>query len=125
VTPEERLIREFFGAADSSDIPRALDLMTQDVRFRFGSADPTIGHAAVAAAYAAIAEVVASMSHELLTVWRVTEPENAVLCEIVVTYRRHDGSTVTLPSLNVVRLRDGRIADYRIYMDVNPLFGQH
>jgi ketosteroid isomerase-like protein len=64
------------------------------------------------------------MSRLLLTVWTVTEPEQAVLCEIVVTYRRHDGSALAPPSLNVIRLRDGCIADYRIYMDVNPLFGQ-
>lgn len=124
MTPDERLVRAFFCAADSADISSALALMTEDVRFRFGNAEPTLGRAAVAAAYAAMAEVVASMSHELLTVWTVAEPEPAVLCETVVTYRRNNGSAVALPSLNVIRLRDGRIADYGIYMDVNPLFGQ-
>jgi limonene-1,2-epoxide hydrolase len=69
-----------------------------------------------------MAGTVASLSHELLAVWRVEQPEPAVLCEMAVTYRRHDGSRLTLPCLNVFRLRDGRIADYRIYMDVNPVF---
>ena len=51
-----------------------------------------------------------SMSCELLTVWTVTEPEQAVLCKTVVTYRRHDGYALAPPSQNVIRLRQGRIA---------------
>jgi hypothetical protein len=53
--------------------------------------EPTIGHAAVAANAAA-----------------------------AVTYAQHDGSRVTLPCVNAFRLRDGRVADYRIYVDSNP-----
>jgi hypothetical protein len=38
-----------------------------------------------------------------------------------VTYERHDGTRLTLPCVNVFRLRQGLIADYRVYMDINPL----
>ena len=107
---------------DAGDASRALDLMTEDVGFRFGSAEPTVGRAPIADNAIAMAAVVASLSHELRTVWTVDQPEPAVICEMAVTYRRHDGSELTLPCLNVFRLRDGRIADYRIYMDVHPVF---
>src|SRR5207249_6548157 len=66
--------------------------------------------------------VVPGISHDLTTVWTVHDPDPAVICEMSVTYERHDGSRLTLPCLNVFRLRDGRIADYRIYMDINPVF---
>jgi ketosteroid isomerase-like protein len=122
MTPDERTVRELFEAIDTGDTSRALGLMTEDVVFRFGSAEPTVGRGAVATNATAMAGTVASLSHELLAVWRVEQPEPAVLCEMAVTYRRHDGSRLTLPCLNVFRLRDGRIADYRIYMDVNPVF---
>ena len=122
MTAEERTIRELFSALDGGDIDTALSLMTDDVAFRFGSADPTAGRAAVATNAATMAGVIASLSHELLAVWTVEKPEPTVLCEMAVTYRRHDGSSVTLPCLNVFRLRDERIADYRIYMDVHPVF---
>ena len=122
MSPDERTVRELFEALDAGDTSRALGLMTDDVRFRFGSADLTVGRAAVAANATAMAGTVASLSHELLAVWTVEKPEDAVLCEMAVTYQRHDGSRVTLPCLNVFRLRDGRIADYRIYMDANPIF---
>jgi ketosteroid isomerase-like protein len=122
MTPDERTVRDLFEALDAGDTSRALDLMTEDVGFRFGSAEPTVGRAAIAANATAMAGTVASLSHELLAVWTVEKPEPAVLCEMAVTYQRQDGSSVTLPCLNVFRLRNERIADYRIYMDVHPVF---
>ena len=122
MTPEERTIRELFAALDAGDIESVLGLMTEDVAFRFGSADPVVGHAAMAAQFALMAGAIASLSHRLLAVWTTAEPDPAVICEMTVTYRRHDGSQVMLPCANVFRLQDGRVADYRIYMDVNPVF---
>jgi ketosteroid isomerase-like protein len=122
MTPDERTVRDLFDALDAGDISRALGLMTENVRFRFGSAEPTVGRAAVAANATAMAGTVASLSHELLAVWTVKKPQAAVLCEMAVTYQRHDGSGLTLPCFNVFRLHDARIADYRIYMDANPVF---
>jgi ketosteroid isomerase-like protein len=122
VTRDERTVRRLFAAIDAGDAESVLDLLTDDVTFRFGSAEPTTGKAAITANAAAMAEVVASLSHQLSAVWSVERPEPAVLCEMKVTYQRHDRSQITLPCCNVFRLRDGRIADYRIYMDVNPVF---
>ena len=119
MTADERTVRELFAALDAGQAPRALDLLTEDVRFQFCSAEPVVGHEAVAANGAAMATTVTALSHDLHTVWAV---DDAVICEMAVTYTRHDGSRLTLPCLNVFRLRQGRIADYRIYMDVNPVF---
>jgi ketosteroid isomerase-like protein len=124
MTPEERAVRELFAALDAGDVRSALGLMTEDVTLRFGNADPVVGHAAIAAQFTTMAGVIASMSHELRAVWTTGEPDPAVICEMNVTYHRHDGSQLTLPCANVFRLRDGRIADYRIYMDVNPVFAK-
>jgi limonene-1,2-epoxide hydrolase len=52
----------------------------------------------------------------------ITAPTTGLLAAGLVTYQRHDGSRVTLPCFNVFRLRDARIADYRIYVDANPVF---
>jgi ketosteroid isomerase-like protein len=122
VTSDENTARELFAAIDSGDIDGVQSLLTEDVAFRFGSAEATTGKAAIAANAAALAGAVESLSHDMLAVWSVEQPEPAVLCEMTVTYRRHDGSQVILPCCTILRLRDGRVADYRIYMDVNPVF---
>jgi ketosteroid isomerase-like protein len=119
---EERTIRELFAALDAGDVDGALQLMTEDVAFRFGSADPVVGRAAFAEGVSALASTIVSLTHRLLAVWTTVAPDPAVICEMAVTYRRHDGSELTLPCANVFRLQEGRIADYRIYMDVNPVF---
>ncbi|WP_301780998.1 hypothetical protein [Caballeronia sp. SEWSISQ10-4 2] len=41
-----------------------------------------------------------------------------------MTYTRKDGSTLTVPAVTIWRVRDRQIDDYRIYIDVAPLF-QH
>jgi ketosteroid isomerase-like protein len=122
VTRDEDTVRELLAAVDAGDAQRALGLLTDDVRFQFGSAEPTVGQEGVAANAAVLRTAIAGLSHELDTIWTVGEPDPAVICELAVTYERHDGSRLTLPCLNVFRLRDGRIADYRIYMDINPVF---
>ena len=41
---------------------------------------------------------------------------------MTVHYERLDGQRLSLPCANIFRLRDGLIADYRIFMDINPVF---
>jgi len=122
MTRDEQTVRELFAALDAGNTQAALELMTEDVLFRFGSAPPSVGRDDVAANATAMATVVASLSHKLLAVWTVEDPQPAVIGEAAVTYERHDGSRLTLPCVSVFRLREGRVADYRIYMDINPVF---
>ena len=122
MNPAESTVRKLLAAIDAGDFGVALELLTEDVNFRFGSSEPAVGHEAWASTGANLQTVVAGVSHDLSAVWVVEEPEPAVICEMAVTYERHDGSRLTLPCLNVFRLRDRRISDYRIYMDVNPVF---
>ena len=48
---------------------------------------------------------------------------DTVIQDLLVTYTRHDGSTLTVPAANILAVRDERIADYRIYVDANALYG--
>ncbi len=122
ITSGETLVRQFFSAVDAGDMPGFLSTMTADVHFRFGNAEPTVGHEGVGESIAFLAPAVKSLSHDLLQVWTVDAPEPAVICQIDVTYQRHDGSAITLPAVDVFRLRDGLVADCRIYMDTAPVF---
>jgi ketosteroid isomerase-like protein len=39
-----------------------------------------------------------------------------------VHHTRLDGTELTLPCCNVFRLRDGAVTDYRVYMDITPVY---
>ena len=119
---DERIVRELLAALDAGDVETAMGFLAEDVVLRFGNAEPAVGSTSIADTAAAMANVIASMSHTMRAVWTTPQPDPAVICEMDVTYRRHDGTELTLPCVNVFRLRDGRVADYRIYMDINPVF---
>jgi ketosteroid isomerase-like protein len=120
-TPAEDAVRTLFAAVDAGDLNVALQTMTDDVRFSFGSTPATRGAAGFAASAAVLADMVKSMSHDLSTIWTTQGADPAVICEMTVTYHRHDGTMVSLPCVNVFRFRDALIADYRIYMDISPV----
>ena len=85
---EEHTVRELFRATDSGDLARVLELLTDDVHFQFGNAEPAVGHDGFAATAANLQTVVAGISHDLNTVWTVQDPHPAVICEMSVTYER-------------------------------------
>jgi ketosteroid isomerase-like protein len=117
----DQLIRELFAAVDAGDAERVGGFVTEGVRLRFGNAEPLTGRAAVMAASREFSASVAGLHHEIIAVW---QPEQGtVVAELQVTYRRHDGVELTLPCCNIFRLNgDSLVDDYRIYMDVNPVF---
>jgi len=117
----DQFIREMFAAVDAGDEERVGGFVTEGVRFRFGSAEPLTGKAALAAASRQFSASIAGLHHEITDLWQ-PEP-GTVVVELRVTYRRHDGGEVTLPCCNIFRLSsDSLVDDYRIYMDVNPVF---
>ena len=45
-----------------------------------------------------------------------------IIQKLEVTYTRRDGKTVTVPAVNLLRVSDGLIADYEIYVDLAPVY---
>ena len=108
-----------FASIDSMDTEGFLAFLTDDCRFRFGSAPPVSGKASVAEAVGNFFSTIAGLTHSVEKVYRDDE---SVCCEGEVCYRRHDGSEIILPFVIVLRCRGSKIADYRIYTDIGPLY---
>lgn len=107
------------NAIDAKDTPRFLAYLADDAEFRFGNGPPVFGHENIGAVVSGFFGAIRSSRHELLKTW---DAADSVVCEGRVTYTRHDGSTTTLPFVDVLHLRGEKIGRYFIYMDVNPLF---
>jgi ketosteroid isomerase-like protein len=112
-------VQNLFAAFDGNDVDTLTTLVTNDVRLQLMNNEPAFGQQAFASAVAAFHDSVAGIRHEILDVWSDSE---AVIVELRVHYTRLDGGEVTLPCCNVFRLRDTRIADYRSYMDITPVY---
>ncbi len=114
-------ISEIFAAFDAKDVSRFAAFMTDDVRLRLGNAEPVQGKSAFVDAVNAFVGSVAGFRHEVLNVW---SDAGALIAEFDVHYTRLDGNEVTVPCCNVLRLRDGLVAEYRSYIDATPVYAQ-
>jgi ketosteroid isomerase-like protein len=115
----ESLATAMFAAVDRMDTEAFVDHLTDDVVFQFGNAPEVHGRAAVRDAVGGFFAAIAGLRHRLVDVWE--GPESAVVQQWV-DYTRRDGCQVTLPCVNVLRYDGDRVIDYRIYMDVSPVF---
>jgi ketosteroid isomerase-like protein len=111
--------RAIFAAFDAQDVTAFAAFMTDDVRLRVGNADVMEGKSAFIEAVHAFLGSVAGYRHEILNVWR---DDDALIVQMDVHYKRLDGQVVTLPCVNVLRLSDGAVADYRTYYDPTPVY---
>jgi ketosteroid isomerase-like protein len=117
----QKLIHNLFSAIDRKDMEQFLSCIAPDASFRFGSAPAVAGHDAIRAAVGGFFDSIAGLSHELR---QTISSGSALVCEGDVTYTRHDGSEITLPFANVFEFADGLVADYKIYIDIGPLYAQ-
>ena len=120
-TPENNWLNDLFASIDRMDADAFAGFLTEDGSFTFGNQPPARGRAAVRDAVGGFFASIAGLKHRIDRVWR---DENSVVCHGEVTYERMNGDTVTLPFADVFYMQDGLISDYRIFMDVAPLYAE-
>lgn len=108
-----------FAAIDAMDGATFVSYLTDDAIFRFGSAPAVKGRDAIQAAVEGFFETIAGCSH---TIGNSLRQDDTLVCEGEVTYRRHDGSGITLPFTNVLEYDGDLIAHYKIYIDIAALY---
>lgn len=113
------LAHGIFAAFDAKDVPTLVAAVTDDVRLRLGNSEPAEGKPAFAEGVQTFVDSVAGFRHHVLNVW---SEGDVVIAELEVDYIRHDGKELTLPCCNVFRVRNGLVADYRVYMDISPVY---
>ena len=117
---QQALLDKLFTAIDNKDVDGFLECLTADASFRFGSAPAAQGTEAVRAAVDGFFGAIKGLRHN---VTRSMAEDGVLVCEGDVTYTRTDDSEITLPFADVFEMSgDGLIAEYKIYMDIGPLF---
>ena len=117
---QQSLLESLFAAIDDKDVDGFVKFLTTDARFRFGSAPAAQGTEAIRAAVGGFFETIKGLRHE---VSRSMAGDGVLVCEGQVTYTRTDDSEIALPFVDVFEMSgDGLIADYKIYMDIGPLY---
>ena len=110
-----------YEAVDSRDEQRLARFLTENCTFVYANNDPVIGRENIAEYSKKFMALIAGIKHRLLDVRAF---DDVIVSRIEVTYTRKDGSTLTVPAATIWRVRDRQIDDYRIYIDVAPLFAE-
>ena len=111
--------RDLFKAIDTADVEGFMKWLADDCSFTYGSQDPVRGAEAVRAMVDGFLQSFAAVGHQVDANWEV---DGTAITEGTVTYTTDDGRSTAIPFCNVFHLaEDGRIRDYRIYIDPAPL----
>lgn len=121
VTDVSRDFTEYvFAIVDKRDAQGFAALFAPEGRFVFGNADPIVGPAGIAAAVEGFFAGIRGLRHEVRNRW---EDGADTVAELTVEYDRTDDRCVRVPAVTIFARDDaGLITDYRIYVDLAPLF---
>ena len=117
-------IVDLFATIDRMDAAGFAKVFAEDATFRFGNSEPVLGRQDLEQAVAGFFSVIDGLTHQIIGVWTVLGKGGDVTSvESDVTYTRKDGGVVgPLPAMTTIRLQGDEIQDYRIFMDVSPVF---
>jgi uncharacterized protein (TIGR02246 family) len=117
--PEDE-VRRVFQAVDTFDPDVFAALLAEDATMVFGNAEPMAGREAIAAGLRAFYATIGGLRHRIVRHWRVGAD---TIAETEVTYRRLDGEDARAVAVTIWRTRDdGLIDDYRVFVDVAPVY---
>ena len=120
---DQRVV-DLFAVIDTMDVPTIAKAFAEDGTFRFGNSEPAVGREQFEQSVSGFFSMIGGLSHEITGVWSGTWDGGEVKSiEANVTYTRKDGTrTPPLPVTSTLRLTGDLIKDYRIFMDLAPLF---
>ena len=112
------LISALYTAVDEMNAQGVVDQVTEDVRFQLGNFEPITGRDAVKEANASFFETINAMSHTITDVW---SSGDTAICDGTVHYTCKDKSELEVPFAAHLGLREGKVADYKVFVDISGL----
>ncbi|GII77603.1 hypothetical protein Sru01_25850 [Sphaerisporangium rufum] len=116
----DETVRRVFAAVDTFDPEEFGRLLAEDATLVFGNAEPLAGRAAIVAGLREFYATIGGLRHRVVRNWQV---DADIIAETEVTYRRLDGKEVSAVAVSIWHTRDdGLISDYRIFVDLAPVY---
>ncbi len=113
-----RLMTSLYTAVDDMNAQRVVDHVTEDVQFQLGNFEPITGREAVKGGNAAFFSTIKAMRHTIKNIW---SSGDTAICDGTVHYTRLDQSEHEVPFAAHFGIRDEKIADYKVFVDISEL----
>ncbi len=120
----EDFARKFFNAVDQQDVQGLIPYLSQDVRLQMANMPDSLGINALVAAFEATEQRFSAIRHDIQGIYTGTWTEGDVVSvEATAHYKIGNDRDVSLPVTSTLRINgEGKISDYRIFMDPTPAF---
>jgi len=115
----EQWIKDIFRSIDTKSCERFSNFLTDDISFRFGNMPTTLGKPAVTDQVSYFFNSIKSLKHQISDFWSA---DDSIICHGCVCYTRHDDSTLDVPFSNILKVKDQKIREYLIFVDISELF---
>ncbi|MBD2449510.1 nuclear transport factor 2 family protein [Nostoc sp. FACHB-152] len=113
------IVRQMFQAGESMNVNNFVEFYTDDCLYQFSNFPIAYGHQGIKDNSVAFLDTVAKVYHHIKNMWEIG---NTVICEMDVTYIRHDGKVFTLPCCDTIIFKGDKVQELRIYMNIDPVF---
>lgn len=117
----DAVIAQYYQTVDAMDLAAFKAMHTEGARVFFANHPPATGPEQIGQAIGYFWSTIGGLSHRIVNRW--DHPDETVL-EVAVDYTRQDGSHVVLPCVSILRPRDGKIDELRVFIDVAPIYAQ-
>ena len=114
-------IEATYASIDAKDVDAFVAQLTPGATVRFGNGAPLAGRVAIRDAFSEFFDAIGAMSHAFTSQLRI---DDTLVIEAMVTFTRHDGTTVMIPGATVCELTEGKADRMQTYIDVSPLFAR-
>lgn len=112
-------IFDLFDAIDNMDPEKFVSYLDENAEFIFGNMSPVKGRENIKKAVSDFFGTIQGLRHEVPNIWTI---KDYIFSELKVTYTRKDGKKVVVPGLNLFKVKNGKIEEYKIFIDISPVY---
>jgi limonene-1,2-epoxide hydrolase len=119
-SPQLTTCETLFASMIAQDWDTFKSCLTDDVMYRVGSSDPVYGPDAVAGF---LQDFYTQVQMQQPDIRQILEPEGQVIFEFEAHYLRlKDDKIVNFACTDILRMKDDKIREWRVYVDISPLY---
>lgn len=104
---------------DSMNASAFASHLSEHCVLRYANNEEVVGRDAIEQAIAAFYGTIKALRHEPVAEWTV---DDTTIIQFECTYTRHDARQVTVPAVSIFRRGEDLIDDYRIFVDLTPVY---
>ncbi len=112
-------VHQLFKTIDAKDANGFISYLTEKAQLRFGNGPVVTGREKIRGMIAGFFSSIRALRHVISETWIHSD---VVILQGEVTYTRKDGSQITLPFMNLYRMKGNLIDQYLVYVDLSPLY---